>query len=154
MFAGADVEYSKINNQEKSVEITEAGVTEITPDAGYTGLSKVSVDTSAISGGSGEGGGSTWRYFDVSGVSNISSIEIFCMMLKLDDAIIPYSGLSTLAFATFFEIKDKIKAIGICPFTLVSASGTQVLDDNMITMFGQQYNLTEITESQFYDLNA
>lgn len=56
VFAGNVAEYAKINNQEKSVEITEPGVTEITPDKGYTGLSKVSVDTSAISGGSGGGG--------------------------------------------------------------------------------------------------
>lgn len=30
-----------INNQEKSLEITENGVTEVTADAGFTGLSKV-----------------------------------------------------------------------------------------------------------------
>ena len=45
-----------INNQEKSLEITENGVTEVTADAGFTGLSKVVVNTNVQSGG---GGGTT-----------------------------------------------------------------------------------------------
>ena len=97
--------------------------------------------------------GSNWRYFDVSGVSNISQIEIFCMMMNIGDAILPYTGLPSLAFASFTDIKDKIKSIGVCPFTIVSASDTQVVDDNMITMFSQQFNLTEITKEQFYTLD-
>lgn len=40
-----------INNQEKSLEITENGVTEVTADAGFTGLSKVIVNTNVQSGG-------------------------------------------------------------------------------------------------------
>ena len=99
------------------------------------------------------GGGGSWRYFDVSGVSNISQIEVLCMMMNVGDAIIPYSGLSTLAFASFYDIKDKIKSIGVCPFTVKFSSGTQVFDDNMITMFSQQFNLTEITEEEFYKLD-
>ena len=46
-----------INNQEKSLEITENGVTEVTADAGFTGLSKVVVNTNVAS--SGGGGGTT-----------------------------------------------------------------------------------------------
>ena len=40
-----------INNQEKSLEITENGTTEVKPDAGFTGLSKVIVNTNVQSGG-------------------------------------------------------------------------------------------------------
>ena len=40
-----------INNQEKSLEITENGVTEVTADSGFTGLSKVIVNTNVQSGG-------------------------------------------------------------------------------------------------------
>lgn len=42
-----------INNQEKSLEITENGVTEVTADAGFTGLSKVVVNTNVASSGGG-----------------------------------------------------------------------------------------------------
>jgi hypothetical protein len=98
-------------------------------------------------------GGSNWRFFDVSGVSDISQIEVICMMMNTGDAVIPYSGLLTLTFATFNDIKDHIKYIGVCPFTIAFASGTQVFDDNMITMLSQQFNLTEITKEEFYSLD-
>ena len=42
-----------INNQEKSLEITENGVTEVTADSGFTGLSKVIVNTNVASSGGG-----------------------------------------------------------------------------------------------------
>ena len=43
-----------INNQEKSVDITENGTTEVVADAGFTGLSKVVVNTNVASSGGGE----------------------------------------------------------------------------------------------------
>ena len=60
-----------INNQEKSVDITENGVTEVTADAGFTGLSKVVVNTNvASSGGCGSdmpviGDGKTYLYITI-----------------------------------------------------------------------------------------
>lgn len=60
-----------INNQEKSLEITENGVTEVTADAGFTGLSKVIVNTNvASSGGGGSdmpviGDGKTYLYITI-----------------------------------------------------------------------------------------
>ncbi len=43
-----------INNQEKSVDITENGTTEVVADAGFTGLSKVVVNTNVASSGGGD----------------------------------------------------------------------------------------------------
>lgn len=42
-----------INNQEKSVDITENGTTEVVADAGFTGLGKVSVNVNVASSGGG-----------------------------------------------------------------------------------------------------
>ena len=57
-----------INNQSKSVEITENGTTEVTADTGYTGLGKVTINTNVAS----SGGGSGWTgHADVEGLKAI-----------------------------------------------------------------------------------
>lgn len=57
-----------INNQEKSVDITENGTTEVVADAGFTGLSKVVVNTNVAS----SGGGSGWTgHADAEGLKAI-----------------------------------------------------------------------------------
>lgn len=43
---------AEINNQEKTIDITENGTTEVAPDSGFTGLSKVIVNTDVQGGGS------------------------------------------------------------------------------------------------------
>ena len=40
-----------INNQDKSVDITENGTTEVVADGGYTGLGKVTINTEVSGGG-------------------------------------------------------------------------------------------------------
>lgn len=41
----------RINNQDKVVDITENGTTEVVADGGYTGLSKVTINTEVSGGG-------------------------------------------------------------------------------------------------------
>ena len=47
-----------IKNQDKSLEIVENGTTEVTADAGFTGLGKVIINTNVPTSGGGGGGGS------------------------------------------------------------------------------------------------
>lgn len=59
-----------INNQEKNIDITENGLTEIIADTGFTGLSKVTVNTNvSSSGGEGDypviGDGKTYLYIKI-----------------------------------------------------------------------------------------
>lgn len=51
MSGGNEVSGNTINNQEKSVDIIENGTTEVTYDVGFTGLSKVVINTNIKSGG-------------------------------------------------------------------------------------------------------
>ena len=50
-----------INNQDKVVDITENGTTEVVADGGFTGLGKVTINTE-VSGGESGGGGSTPKW--------------------------------------------------------------------------------------------
>ena len=57
-----------INNQSKSVDITENGTTEVVADTGYTGLGKVTINTNVAS----SGGGNGWTgHADVEGLKAI-----------------------------------------------------------------------------------
>ena len=52
-----------INNQDKVVDITENGTTEIVADGGYTGLGKVTINTEV------SGGDDGWEYYKFDGVT-------------------------------------------------------------------------------------
>lgn len=60
-------EVTEIKSQSKEIEVTSNGTTEVTPDAGFAYLNSVKVKTNVVQ--SGEGGGSSVEYLDVSGVS-------------------------------------------------------------------------------------
>lgn len=61
-----------INNQDKSVDITENGSIELFADGGYTGLGKVIVNTNVASGGGSDmpviGDGKTYLYIEISNI--------------------------------------------------------------------------------------
>lgn len=109
----------------------------------------------AISGGgSGEGGGSSWRYFKVNDTTKLPAGEAVCMMIKTGDSIIPHSGLATLACTSFNTIYKDITAIGVVPIKWAANGAVQEIDNDAITEMADYMNLTEITEAEFYDLTA
>lgn len=55
-----------INNQDKVVDITENGTTEVVADSGFTGLGKVTINTEVSGGESGGGGGLSYFAIDTS----------------------------------------------------------------------------------------
>lgn len=63
---------SQVQSQEKTVEITENGTTEVVPDAGYA-LSKVNLNVNV------QGGGGDWHYFDVSGCDTGEKSQVLQM---------------------------------------------------------------------------
>jgi hypothetical protein len=78
-----------INNQDKVVDITENGTTEVVADGGYTGLGKVTINTE-VSGG--ESGGDEWVYYDLRNQENKVIFSVIAQTL-------PHSLAAILEYA-------------------------------------------------------
>jgi hypothetical protein len=155
-----------INNQDKVVDITENGTTEVVADGGYTGLGKVTINTE-VSGG--ESGGSVKYYKGTLGVWGdlLSCCPVF---MPIKSPVGDIWGLYTPVF-TAAGGKQGLLADGKTTI-IKSYSGTADFRDNpMLSQAGlrsfEEYveflrtqgaamgineEYTEITEDEFYTL--
>lgn len=170
-------EITELKYQEKSVEVTANGNTEVIPDAGFMGLTKVNVSVNVPQSGGGEsGGGSSWRYFDTRNMREIPPLS-WCMFLSIFHLINRVGeenrvfietagGLLIDGIDTDFS---KIKGLAIdsnAPYmdsthfeSIVTAwEALEFLCQNLGTSSAEEtismLNITEITEEEFYNLNA
>ena len=144
--------------QTKDVEITEGGLTEITPDDGYLGLAKVNVNVSAGQGGS--GGGASIEYFDISSEEHRALVEIAisAAIVKLKDDIntkiappmmILMSG-NELSMEKLMQVTAFAIDIDILLKGLSNAKDVTIRD-----LYGAYLeNVPRLTKEEFYDLNA
>ena len=150
-----------INNQDKSVDITENGTTEVVADGGYTGLGKVTINTE-VSGGE---SASTIEYLDVSGGDFVEQPEskagfIFvssAIKIKGDDYlnIIPSAYLITAQDG--LEIADvKAFKIDMNEMYLETNAEPKTIKEELEKSYGKEYlaSIPRITKEQFYDLNS
>lgn len=102
-----------INNQDKVVDITENGTTEVVADGGYTGLGKVTINTEVSGGGGGnlspdaivyEPNGWYWRAKE--GTYNFSDYYQILSVLSLS----AYSGVVASVYGEY-EPKDMVGLI-------------------------------------------
>lgn len=151
--------------QEKVVDVTANGSTVVTPDAGFTGLSKVSVKVDVpSSGGGGDapsgGGESSWRYFSLAeGWDSMTGVTVVISLSQLiyvknDSNNSVFSGAMASIFTNKASIKKfafdasmRTKTMGDEPITfdeLISLSGMS--EDMFLSFVGA----TEITKEEFY----
>ena len=148
-----------INNQDKVVDITKNGTTEVVADGGYTGLGKVTINTE-VSGGGGESGGD-WHYFDVSEADltdpGIAISLIMCyVMVKwtIDDEVgIGAAGIFELVNGFAGPNPPKVLAFGGDYTQRIIFNGIDASYSDLVEELRAVCSFPEITKEEFYSLD-
>jgi hypothetical protein len=152
-----DGEVTEIKSQSKEVEITANGVTEIAPDAGFGYLSGVKVNVNVQGGGAGgdapSGGGMKYYNAPTDSDSLAAAIQL-SMMMKAD-----FGGMIMISTS---GILAEMKVSEISSFKAFAVDTTQKMSSEIMGGVGlmplsdivSSLGLTEITEEEFYNLEA
>lgn len=143
-------------NQDKTVDVTENGTIEVTPDEGFTGLGKVTVNTNVESGG-----GSNWRYFDRTKKEPTNEVGVqlaLFTLFKQIGVIMPMSYAVAINGREFYEQATCIAIDLNMPFRVSGAPISTLgefltLNDMDLDTIVASFNYTEITEEEFYNLD-
>lgn len=147
-------------NQDKSVEIVENGVTEVTADSGYTGLGKVTINANVQGGESGK----KIVYL------NVVAVRDYFISAGYNDATLrarlSFGAISTklgydsgvYEILPFAYITDDLRKYTIAvayldDIKVHDAEGTQINSSQMIQQY-KSVGAFEITEEEFYNLEA
>lgn len=133
----------KKDEQEKSIDITENGTTEITPDEGMT-LSKVTVNVEVESGGTGTG----LILSDFTGQYNRPKVADLRSLWPNKPNDLNYNGIFAYQFEpTFYNDLHTV----YLPDWITCFSGNMFMNcSNLINLFGDTSNVTLIGGSAFY----
>ena len=149
----SDGEVTEIKAQSKEIEVTANGTTVVEPDAGFAYLNKVSVKTNVA--GSGEGGGgsaSSFKYYSTANGIGTGHLTSAIMKIRLnEDTFITPTAAAALELGDDVYNKDCVIAFGVDVNQKLYMDGMWMTIDDMakITKY-----FTEITEEEFYNLNA
>ena len=145
-----------INNQDKSVDITENGTTEVVADGGFTGLGKVTINTE-VSGG----GGSTieYEYFALTDkwINDLGLMVAYCSSLVKAPTSQAGMVVAPTTFAKILNNNEAVDptAVAIDMSLMISAGGQQVTIKDVILGDGtteESLAKYRITKEQFYSL--
>lgn len=144
-------EVTEIKSQSKEVEVTANGTTAVTPDAGYSYLSGVTVKVNVPQEGGG-GSESTMEYLDVRNLAQNKQelIVSAAMLVKIEGGFIMASGImAELGSAG----RDMVEAIATIPSMLLKMPDM----DNVITigeLIADFSSIPRLTEEEFYTIET
>lgn len=153
-----------IKNQDKSVEIVENGVTEVTADSGYTGLGKVTINANVQGGGdapSQPSGENSWAYLKYTGpVPSFWPPELLMLLHVVKYSYGDAVYIEPLALQQKINQTEEVKGYAINLDMKVNSYYTDysfLSVREYIEGIGglsvlAQFGLTEITEEEFYNL--
>lgn len=168
-------EITELKYQEKSVEVTANGNTEVIPDAGFMGLTKVNVSVNVPQSGGGEGGsggGSNIEYIDFTNVSGAAAgiALAFSYFVK---AVITSDTMGEIKASGMPAVVIQELAAGLGGKSTLIACAVDLTRRIKMSMGGKVQEVTvieygvgngakpedfdalpRITEEEFYNLNA
>ena len=154
-----------INNQDKVVDITENGTTEVVADGGYTGLGKVTINTE-VSGG----GGDEWVYYDLRNQENKAIFSLIAQNLPHSLAAILEYANPKLQWGTQYMNYDNnnpsnvglsnILGFGYLASHKLKVGDNEVTGSEYVALIAQYMGAADIlestpkiTEAEFYNLD-
>jgi hypothetical protein len=144
-----------INNQDKVVDITENGTTEVVADGGYTGLGKVTINTE-VSGG--ESGGIKLMYLNLAPMGGVP-------MVGVKDALGEFNPIAKTTFnnipviiplaTTSLDDERMVDAVAlfIGVRTLVGGGSDITTSEAILDSKIPGWSDLQITEEEFYSLD-
>lgn len=146
-----------INNQDKEVDITENGTTEVVADSGFTGLGKVTINTE-VSGG----GDSTieYEYYSLTDrwLDDLGLMVTYCSSLVKAPTSQVGMVIAPITFAKILNNNEAVDpvAVAVDMSLMISAGGQQVTIKDVILGNGTtEEGLAKyrITKEEFYNLD-
>lgn len=152
-----DGEVTEIKAQAKEIEVTTNGTTEVIPDSGFAYLSKVNIKTNVPQ--SGEGGGSTGGvvYLDLTTVPGAQDLAVVASLVKVkqdDGSYIIAPPMQSITTNGSIDMDKLLAAVAMAVNPndkVVSSYGEMTINESFGGYLSQ---LPEITEEEFYNLNA
>lgn len=138
---------SQVQSQEKTVEITENGTTEVVPDSGFFALKKVNLNVNVQGGG----GGDNLEYLDITSVTDGKDrIILYSTLAKTPIGIMPSAGLIEMVLNMGLEnIFNALNYIAMSPTLEVTLNGQPQTISSCIEGYD---SIPRITKEEFYAL--
>ena len=152
-------EVTELKFQEKVVEITSNGTTAIAPDAGFAAMTNVQLKVNVPTSGEGGGGSSKVRYLNVEALIDMNLNQASALLARFPGLLAVKAKSKDLTAIAPFAAFGSESYEGITSAAILDNFRGFIEDTNDINssdLIPQmlQFGCVEITEEEFYNLNA